>query len=359
MKTRFILFFVLVLLPSAFAVDNTGTLIITSKASFADIYLDDEKTAADLPAGFDEKAVITGIQPGTHHIRIEAKASGTEWFSGTLNIAAGQTIKAKAEPGEFTILSVTDAPLKPGDKKELFSSNSGKPAIAILDLEEIGSKKGTARAVSEVLRTELTDTGSFKVIERAQLDKVMKEMKFSNTEFVDPATAARFGKLVGAKYVALGSVAVLGKTYTVSMRFIDVETAESVLGKSLTVKSEDELPDVCRQMADAIAGVDRSKPVAVSPSEPKPVFTYTAGTQKGKLILYLDSFLDNVYIDDMSWSKMNPDEEGENDAQIYHLSPGIHYLRVTGNWKKPFDTKVEIKSGESQVLRIKLEDEKD
>jgi formylglycine-generating enzyme required for sulfatase activity len=130
-----------------------------------------------------------------------------------------------------------------------------RPAVAILDLEGIKCDKDTALAASEILRTEIGGIGAFRIIERTQLDKVMREQKFSYSELVDPKYAARIGKLLGAKYVSVGSVSRLGTTYTVSIRFIDVETAEMVLGDSLTCKNESGLPELSRKLANEILNI--------------------------------------------------------------------------------------------------------
>ncbi|MCX7021255.1 MAG: hypothetical protein NTW26_03070, partial [bacterium] len=133
-----------------------------------------------------------------------------------------------------------------------------QPAIAIIDLEAKLCAKDLADAVSDILRTEVIDSGRFRVIERAQLAEVIKEHAFQLSGMVDESTIAEFGKLVGADYVALGSVSVLGGTYTVTLRFIDVETAEAVLGKTESTNSQSGLPDVCRRLAAALTGLPYS-----------------------------------------------------------------------------------------------------
>jgi len=133
-----------------------------------------------------------------------------------------------------------------------------QPAIAIIDLEAKLCAKELADAVSDILRTEVIDTGQFRVIERAQLAKIIEEHSFQLSGLVDASTIAEFGKLVGADYVALGSVSVLGGTYTVTLRFINVETAEAVLGKTESTDSQSGLPDVCRRLAAALTGLPYS-----------------------------------------------------------------------------------------------------
>ncbi|HUT99246.1 MAG TPA: CsgG/HfaB family protein [bacterium] len=133
-----------------------------------------------------------------------------------------------------------------------------QPAIAIVDFEAVNCDEGIAKAVGEIMRTEIIATGRFRVIERAQLAKIIEEHSFQLSGMVDASTIAEFGKLVGADYVAVGSVSRLAGTYTVAVRYIDVETAEAALGRTETADGEGMLPDVCRRLAAALTGLPYS-----------------------------------------------------------------------------------------------------
>ena len=52
----------------------------------------------------------------------------------------------------------------------------------------------------------LVSSGKFNVVARAQLDKVLAEQKLNNSDLVDPKAAQKVGRLVGARYVVLGSL---------------------------------------------------------------------------------------------------------------------------------------------------------
>ncbi len=115
--------------------------------------------------------------------------------------------------------------------------------------------RNLARAAADALTTKLVQTGRFRVIERQQLDKILKEQDLADSGRIDPSTAARIGKVLGVQAVIIGSVTefgiskaggripqigrwkwgrglgarvVTGKT-TVTARLIDTTTAE-ILG---------------------------------------------------------------------------------------------------------------------------------
>ena len=59
---------------------------------------------------------------------------------------------------------------------------------------------------------ELVNDGSFRVIERKRLDAILAEQNFSNSERADPSakTMAQLGKVLGVRYLVVGSVTKFG-----------------------------------------------------------------------------------------------------------------------------------------------------
>src|SRR5437016_2185212 len=94
-------------------------------------------------------------------------------------------------------------------------------------------------------------SAKFSVVERDKLNLVLKEQGLATTGAVDPATAAKVGKLLGVQYVVMGGIdkfnidvtkAAVGpfsvgghmvqSFATISLRFVDTTTAERVLSIS-------------------------------------------------------------------------------------------------------------------------------
>ncbi|RME76489.1 MAG: hypothetical protein D6776_01160 [Planctomycetota bacterium] len=55
-----------------------------------------------------------------------------------------------------------------------------------------------------------------------QLDEVLKELNFGQTEYVDPKSAAQIGKMLGAKYVLIGAITNFRITKTKAKKGVDV-----------------------------------------------------------------------------------------------------------------------------------------
>jgi curli biogenesis system outer membrane secretion channel CsgG len=95
----------------------------------------------------------------------------------------------------------------------------------------------------------------FKVVERTQVEKVLKEQEFAWSGVVDQATAARLGKLLGVEYVIFGSLTGVEKGFTINARLVKVETGEVLLApQASSTGSEESIRRACGFLADELAG---------------------------------------------------------------------------------------------------------
>jgi len=91
-----------------------------------------------------------------------------------------------------------------------------KPRIAVLEFKNKADNQwwyhGGATAAQDVFVTELVKSGKFRVIEREQLDALMREKGLSLSGDIDPSTAIKAGKLLGLNYLLTGAVTEYGET---------------------------------------------------------------------------------------------------------------------------------------------------
>jgi curli biogenesis system outer membrane secretion channel CsgG len=66
------------------------------------------------------------------------------------------------------------------------------------------------KGVTDLLVTYLVKDGTYSVIERKALDKIMAEQNFSNSDRANPASAAKLGKLLGVDAIIVGSITEFG-----------------------------------------------------------------------------------------------------------------------------------------------------
>src|SRR5262245_18504408 len=95
-----------------------------------------------------------------------------------------------------------------------------KPRVAVMDFDYatirdnarayFGSDIDVGKGISDLLVTYLVKDGSYSVIERKALDKILAEQNFSNSDRANPTSAAKIGKLLGVDAIIVGSVTQFG-----------------------------------------------------------------------------------------------------------------------------------------------------
>jgi len=73
-----------------------------------------------------------------------------------------------------------------------------------------GTNVDVGKGITDLLVTDLVKDGSFSVIERKALDKILAEQNFSNSNRADPNSAAKIGKLLGVDAIIVGSITQFG-----------------------------------------------------------------------------------------------------------------------------------------------------
>ncbi|MCJ7504696.1 MAG: CsgG/HfaB family protein [Acidobacteriia bacterium] len=66
------------------------------------------------------------------------------------------------------------------------------------------------KGISDMIVTNLVRDGTYSVIERKQLDRILQEQNFSNSDRVNPATAAKIGKVLGVNAIIIGTITQFG-----------------------------------------------------------------------------------------------------------------------------------------------------
>ncbi|HWX56103.1 MAG TPA: CsgG/HfaB family protein [Verrucomicrobiae bacterium] len=96
-----------------------------------------------------------------------------------------------------------------------------KKRVAILDFDYgtvrsdvaaiYGTDQDVGKGITDMLVDRLVNDGTYSVIERKALDKILAEQNFSNSDRADPASAAKIGKLLGVSAIIVGSITQFGR----------------------------------------------------------------------------------------------------------------------------------------------------
>src|SRR5258708_3383466 len=74
-----------------------------------------------------------------------------------------------------------------------------------------GTNQDVGKGMADMLVDRLVNDGTYSVIERKALDKLLAEQNFQNSDRADPAGAARIGKLLGVGAIIIGSITEFGR----------------------------------------------------------------------------------------------------------------------------------------------------
>lgn len=120
-----------------------------------------------------------------------------------------------------------------------------RPGIAVLPIENGGSYGQDAEnfealqvGLQQMLTTEFAVNPALRVVERRRIRDLLEEQDLGASGRVNNETAARLGKLVGARYMVVGGFVDFYGDFRLDLRVINVETSEVVRTEQVRKKRE-------------------------------------------------------------------------------------------------------------------------
>jgi curli biogenesis system outer membrane secretion channel CsgG len=120
-----------------------------------------------------------------------------------------------------------------------------RPGVAVFPFFNGGSygdKKEDLALLSvglqQMLMYELAANTNIRVVDRSTLKELLAEQDLGQSGRVSPETAARIGKVVGARYVVTGGFTDMFGEFQLNGRIVDVETTEVINSAQVTGKRE-------------------------------------------------------------------------------------------------------------------------
>ena len=133
-----------------------------------------------------------------------------------------------------------------------------RPGIAVLPFDNSGSYgrdkedfEALERGIAGMLISELALNPAARVVDRSETQRLLDEQNLGRDGRVDANTAAKIGKLVGARYMVMGDFIDFYGDFRVDARLVDVETSEIVKVVSRRQK-RDELFRIIQAVADQL-----------------------------------------------------------------------------------------------------------
>lgn len=97
--------------------------------------------------------------------------------------------------------------------------------VAVLPLDQGAggaTYDGLGTALAGMLTSDLSSAPGLTLVERSRLDALTTEIELGKGGFIDPSTAQKLGKGVGAEFVVVGSYSVVGDTFLLDARLVSV-----------------------------------------------------------------------------------------------------------------------------------------
>jgi hypothetical protein len=169
-------------------------------------------------------------------------------------------------------------------------AQSVKPNIAVMELDGNGVSATELAGLSNRLRMELFNTGTYTVIERSRMDEILKEQGFQQTGCTNTQCAVEVGQLIGVQKIVIGSIDKVAETYSVNVRMVDVASGRidaNVADDCDGCKLVDVLKTTIRNAAIKLAG-SKTEAVATATQAVSGPQQQSAGSPSDKTAISAD-----------------------------------------------------------------------
>lgn len=119
-------------------------------------------------------------------------------------------MKARTAMGVVLFLTLAAAGAPAQQKKRVAVMNFDYATVQTGVQALFGSNQDIGKGIADLLVDKLVEDGVYSVIERKELDRIIKEQNFSNSDRADPASAAKIARVLGVDAIVIGSITQFG-----------------------------------------------------------------------------------------------------------------------------------------------------
>src|SRR6266581_4366547 len=129
----------------------------------------------------------------------------------------------------------------------IMRAQAAKPVVAVLsfDNNSIGKDAhdydGLGKGIADLLITDMASNAKLRLVDRERIQMVLQEQNLVQSSSIEPQTAVRVGKILGAQYVVVGGFMKANDSMVLTGRTIDVETTETANPQKVQAKGDDVL----------------------------------------------------------------------------------------------------------------------
>jgi len=153
----------------------------------------------------------------------------------------------------------------PAEKPELLVK---KPVLAVVNLTPQNVSFEDAKIITGFIQEELFFAGQYELIERTQVEQVLKEYQNKQTGICDLKCAVNVGKHLKANQIIMGTVGKLGEFFAVQIKTVDIE-ADKISNMS-SIMAKCQLGELPNYIGELVGKITRAPVKAESPSQELP-----------------------------------------------------------------------------------------
>jgi len=136
--------------------------------------------------------------------------------------------------------------------------------LAVMDIDGKRLENMDLGVLRDALIVEFQNSGKVRVMERSQMNTILKEQGFQQSGACDASECAvEMGKLLSVDRMVLGSLGKLGETWSMTLRLVNVQTGEVLTSVrdsrtgSIDVVLSQSVPQLASQLLSDLAGSPR------------------------------------------------------------------------------------------------------
>jgi len=179
----------------------------------------------------EEIGIAAGYSPESDLISFDERLDRMSWsVPETVIIMAGRQEEIQNENSKISAdsrLGRSEAAIK---KLEQISGKS--LAVVNINVGTSNVDSETASGIILFIENAFVNLGYAGVMDRANLDSLLKEQNFELSSVIDEDTALEAGKIAGLDFIVVGSVNFVGGAYYLNVKCLNVETSE-IFGSSI------------------------------------------------------------------------------------------------------------------------------
>jgi TolB-like protein len=127
------------------------------------------------------------------------------------------------------------------------AAQGNRPVVAVLEFTNASIGKdardydGLGKGIADLLITDMASNQKVRLVDRDRIQTVLQEQNLVKSGSIDPQTAVRVGKILGAQYAVVGTFMNVSGQMVLTGRTIDVETTEIANPQKVQAKGDDVL----------------------------------------------------------------------------------------------------------------------